>query len=117
MNKIIKRLFCKHEYVYYNKTEIERNGIMYFKYYFVCNKCEKIKTITTRELMDQIEYFEVLYKKNEVLGKNRKGLEDIGIKFYKSTSFSYSRKGKYINMLLDSYRDIGIDLTEICEIS
>lgn len=116
MIKFIKSLFCKHDYVYYDKKRRYGNGYYYYEYSFVCKKCETIKKITIREIREVIEHFEEIVNRRKVLNKSIEDLDIIEISFETDSIFREAFKGEHIDLLLKYYSERGIDLTEIGEI-
>lgn len=109
------KLFCKHQYKYFNITE-KFDGYFYYVFEFCCTKCGKVKRISEYEIQDVLNNAKSKYNKYIAMG-SAKDLDDASLilpNSYYDSNLVY--KGKYVSIVLEEYRKKGIDLKEIYSI-
>jgi hypothetical protein len=112
----IKNIFsyCEHEYVFFDKEYKDWGGdfswdVMAF--HFICKKCQKEKILYDYKIIDTFKKYKELEKRNKALQINRNiDISSINIPRYgEYKNFS----GKYVTQVIDYYKKLGFDLTEI----
>lgn len=108
------KLFCKHEYKYFNTREVFVSGTICFfvnKYDFVCKKCGKNITIDGDALSRLLEKEKGNMRKKQILNKDYVySSKKILIPKYIGT---YIYEGKFVDCVLQKYKKYGIDLLEL----
>lgn len=68
MFEFTKRLFCEHEYKYFNITKKSRPSGVHrlYHFHFVCPKCGKEITVDEYEIDNTFEYYEFEQKSNSL---------------------------------------------------
>lgn len=115
---LLKRLFCKHEYVYYTKEPAADTFFLSKEIYgsatykFVCKKCGKVISIDQYDLENELESARSEEKRREALGEPiNSGIEQIEIMPYRGIPTQY--EGKYVSLLMEKYKKCGIDLHQL----
>ena len=107
---MLKKLFCKHNYKFYNT---DKKCVLYAPYNifeFVCDKCGKEQRISDIEINDKWSTLKSKYKKSLVLGGEPLEESKCVIPSYPMDR-RYS--GPVATLLIDEYLSKGIDLREI----
>ena len=110
---MLKRLFCKHKYKYYN-TKTSYAPFSFYGYnvfQFICPDCGKKAEIDEYEIKHEYSKLKSKYNKNIALGGSP----------VESSSFSHSRCGNcgicyespVATLMIEKYLKKGIDLREL----
>ena len=110
---MFKKLFCKHEYKYYNTKAIDSLLINYGYnvFQFVCPKCGRKAKVNQLDICDKISKYESIYNKAIVLGKEPIESSKLSIPRYMNIGICYESPA--VTMVLEKYLKRGIDLLEI----
>lgn len=113
------KLFCKHEYAYYNtrrENSIFGSDYLYQPaiYYFVCKKCGKKKHVYQSTVEYDIEKERDRYKKLCTMNKEYEFSQssELTIKPYIGISRLY--QGNYVSKILSDYKELfNLDLRQL----
>ena len=105
------RLFCKHQYKYYNR-KIVSDYSSYYVFQFVCTKCGREFSISEIELQNKLEEYLESYNRHLALGNVTKTPKS-QLSFSRKGNFGVIYEGAYVTWLLEDYLKRGIDLTEL----
>lgn len=106
----MKKLFCKHNYKFYNTDKKYVSYTPYNVFEFVCDKCGKEKRISDIEIMDVWSTLKSQYKKSLILGGEPIEESKCVIPSYPMDKYYC---GSVATLMIDEYLSRGIDLREI----
>ena len=110
---MFERLFCKHNYKFYN-TKVEYSFSNYYRYndfQFVCTKCGKETSVSEIEIDDMFADLKSSYKKSLVLGGDAVKTSELTIPRHRNCDILY--RSPVTTVMLDEYAKRGIDLKQI----
>lgn len=110
---MFKRLFCKHEYQFYN-TKVEYPLFSSFGhnvFQFVCPKCEDEVNISETEIKDMLSELQSNYNKSLALGGQSVESSNIVVKRHNNIDVLYGSPA--VTLMLEYYKGKGIDLSQI----